>query len=72
MWFERFVIVTSLHRDYLPAAWSTYAPTIVEVATLAGSFGLFFTAFLLFCRFVPVIAVAEVKSVSGTPTAEAP
>jgi len=73
MWFERFVIiVTSLHRDYLPAAWSTYAPTIVEVATLAGSFGLFFTAFLLFCRFVPVIAVAEVKSVIGTPTAEAP
>jgi molybdopterin-containing oxidoreductase family membrane subunit len=68
MWFERFVIVvTSLHRDYLPSAWSSYAPTSIEVATLVGSFGLFFTAFLLFCRFVPVIAVAEVKGVIGTP-----
>jgi Ni/Fe-hydrogenase subunit HybB-like protein len=72
MWFERFVIVvTSLHRDYLPSAWSSYAPTSIEVATLVGSFGLFFTAFLLFCRFVPVIAVAEVKGVIGTPAPEA-
>ncbi|HWR35897.1 MAG TPA: NrfD/PsrC family molybdoenzyme membrane anchor subunit [Clostridia bacterium] len=64
MWFERFVIiVTSLHRDFLPANWSTYAPTQIEVATLLGSFGLFFTCFLLFCRFLPVIAVAEVKGV---------
>ncbi len=64
MWFERFVIiVTSLHRDFLPAAWSSYAPTWIEIATLAGSFGLFFTCFLLFCRFVPVIAISEVKGV---------
>jgi molybdopterin-containing oxidoreductase family membrane subunit len=62
MWFERFVIiVTSLHRDFLPASWSGYTPTIIEIATLVGSFGLFFTLFLLFCRFVPVIAIAEVK-----------
>ena len=62
MWFERFVIiVTSLHRGFLPASWTGYTPTIVEVATLVGSFGLFFTAFLLFCRFIPVIAMAEVK-----------
>jgi molybdopterin-containing oxidoreductase family membrane subunit len=62
MWFERFVIiVTSLHRDFLPANWSGYTPTIIEIATLVGSFGLFFTLFLLFCRFVPVIAIAEVK-----------
>jgi len=68
MWFERFVIiVTSLHRDYLPSSWSSYAPTSVEVATLIGSFGLFLTCFLLFCRFVPVIAVAEIKGVIGTP-----
>ncbi|MEW5983160.1 MAG: NrfD/PsrC family molybdoenzyme membrane anchor subunit [Acidobacteriota bacterium] len=68
MWFERFVIiVTSLHRDYLPSSWAGYAPTSIEVATLAGSFGLFFTCFLLFCRFVPVIAMAEIKSVVGTP-----
>ena len=64
MWFERFVIiVTSLHRDYLPSSWADYAPTSVELATLAGSFGLFFTCFLLFCRFLPVIAMGEVKAV---------
>ena len=64
MWFERFVIiVTSLHRDYLPSSWSDYAPTSIEIATLIGSFGLFFTCFLLFCRFVPVIAISEVKGV---------
>ncbi len=64
MWFERFVIiVTSLHRDYLPSSWADYAPTSIELATLAGSFGLFFTCFLLFCRFVPVIAISEVKGV---------
>jgi molybdopterin-containing oxidoreductase family membrane subunit len=64
MWFERFVIiVTSLHRDFLPSAWHTYMPTKIEVATLLGSFGLFFTLFLLFCRFLPVIAIAEIKGV---------
>jgi Ni/Fe-hydrogenase subunit HybB-like protein len=64
MWFERFVIiVTSLTRDFLPSSWSSYAPTVVEVATLIGSFGLFFTLFLLFCRYVPMIAASEVKSV---------
>jgi Ni/Fe-hydrogenase subunit HybB-like protein len=64
MWFERFVIiVTSLHRDFLPSSWSSYRPTPIELAMLAGSFGLFFTAFLLFCRFLPVVAMAEVKGV---------
>lgn len=64
MWFERFVIiVTSLHRDFLPANWAMYTPTVIEVATLAGTFGLFFTLFLLFCRLLPVIAMAEVKGV---------
>jgi len=64
MWFERFVIiVTSLHRDFLPSSWAMYKPTLIEIATLVGSFGLFFTCFLLFCRFLPVIAIAEVKSV---------
>ncbi len=64
MWFERFVIiVTSLHRDFLPSSWAHYIPTSIEIATLIGSFGLFFTCFLLFCRFIPVIAMAEVKGV---------
>lgn len=66
MWFERFIIiVTSLGRDFLPSSWAHYAPTSIELATLAGSFGLFFTCFLLFCRFLPVIAIAEVKGVLG-------
>jgi molybdopterin-containing oxidoreductase family membrane subunit len=64
MWFERFVIITtSLERDFLPSSWADYAPTWIEIATLAGSFGLFFTCFLLFCRFLPMIAIAEIKGV---------
>jgi Ni/Fe-hydrogenase subunit HybB-like protein len=63
MWFERFVIVMSLHRDYLPSAWGYYKPTWVDLCTLAGSFGLFFTFFLLFLRFLPMIAMFEVKGV---------
>ena len=62
MWFERFnIIVTSLHRDYLPSSWSYYTPTLVEMGILLGSFGLFFTCFLLFVRFAPVVAFHEVK-----------
>jgi molybdopterin-containing oxidoreductase family membrane subunit len=64
MWFERFVIVvTSLHRDYIPSSWGHYSPTWVELLTLAGSFGLFFTLFLLFIRYLPMVAMAEVKVV---------
>ncbi len=64
MWFERFVIiVTSLHRDFLPSSWASYSPTLFEAGMLVGSFGLFFTLFLLFCRVLPVIAMAEVKGV---------
>jgi len=64
MWFERFVIiVTSLHRDFLPSSWSMYKPTITEVAIFVGTLGLFFSLFLLFIRFFPVIAIAEIKSV---------
>jgi Ni/Fe-hydrogenase subunit HybB-like protein len=64
MWFERFVIVvTSLSRDFLPSSWGYYTPTWVDLATLAGSFGLFFTLFLLFVRYLPVVAMAEVKYV---------
>jgi len=66
MWFERFVIiVTSLHRDFLPSSWAHYAPSLVEIATLIGSFGLFFTLFLLFCRVAPAIAIAEVKDAAN-------
>lgn len=69
MWFERFVIiVTSLHRDYLPASWGYFTPTWVDVLTFAGSFGLFLTLFLVFIRFLPAIAISEVKGV--TPQAD--
>ncbi|MBZ5620542.1 MAG: polysulfide reductase NrfD [Acidobacteriia bacterium] len=71
MWFERFVIiVTSLHRDFLPSNWASYRPTSIEVATLLGSFGLFFTCFLIFCRILPIIAMAEVKGVVAHERAE--
>jgi molybdopterin-containing oxidoreductase family membrane subunit len=64
MWFERFVIVvTSLSRDFLPSSWGYYVPTLVDLLTLAGSFGLFLTLFLLFIRYLPMIAMAEVKTV---------
>ncbi len=64
MWFERFVItVTSLSMDFLPSSWGYYSPTLVDILTFAGSFGLFFTLFLLFVRFLPMVAMAEVKSV---------
>ena len=64
MWMERFVIiVASLARDYLPSSWGMYKPTMIDVMMLAGSFGLFFTLFLLFCRFLPMVAMAEVKGV---------
>jgi len=65
MWFERFVIiVTSLHHDFLPSSWAMYKPTAVEVGTFIGTFGLFFTCFLLFVRFLPVISIGEVKAVN--------
>ncbi len=63
MWFERYVIVITLTRDFLPSSWGFYTPTIWDVAALLGSFGLFFTLFALFVRFLPMVAIAEVKSV---------
>lgn len=62
MWFERFVItVTSLANDFMPGAWGYFRPTFFDIALYIGSFGLFFTMFLLFCRFLPMIAIFEVK-----------
>ena len=70
MWFERYVIVvTSLHRDYLPSSWDMFLPTFHDYAILLGSFGLFFTLFLLFVRLFPTIAMAEIKAVMRAPGA---
>jgi len=64
MWFERFVIIaSSLHRDFLPASWGYFRPTWVDICTFAGTIGLFLTLFLLFLRFLPAIAMSEVKGV---------
>jgi Ni/Fe-hydrogenase subunit HybB-like protein len=64
MWFERFVIiVTSLHRDYLPSAWNLFHPTWVDVGIFVGTLGIFFTLYLLFARFFPVLALNELKSI---------
>ncbi|MDX2303013.1 MAG: NrfD/PsrC family molybdoenzyme membrane anchor subunit [Microscillaceae bacterium] len=64
MWFERFVIiVTSLHRDYLPSSWAMFWPTYVDVGDYLFTFGFFFTAFFLFAKFLPVVNMAEVKAV---------
>jgi molybdopterin-containing oxidoreductase family membrane subunit len=64
MWFERFVIiVTSLHRDYLPSSWTMFQPTFVDIGIFIGTIGFFFVLFLLYARTFPVIAQAEVKSI---------
>lgn len=64
MWFERFVIVvTSLHRDFLPANWGTFKMTIFDFGVLIGSFGMFLLLFLLYIRTLPAISIAEVKPV---------
>jgi Ni/Fe-hydrogenase subunit HybB-like protein len=64
MWFERFVIiVTSLHRDYLPSSWTMFHPTFVDVGIFIGTIGIFFTFFLLFARTFPVIALSELKTI---------
>ena len=69
MWFERFmIIVAPLCQDFVPSSWGFYRPTWVDICTYAGTFGLFLTCFLLFMRFLPMIAVSEVKGV--TPYAD--
>jgi molybdopterin-containing oxidoreductase family membrane subunit len=63
MWLERYVIVTSaLSRDFLPSSWGRFVPTRFDLMTLAGSFGLFFSLFLLLCRHLPLVAIAEAKA----------
>jgi len=64
MWFERFVIiVTSLHRDYLPSSWVMYSGSLTEIGLFLGTFGIFFTCFFLFAKFLPVINMSEIKSI---------
>ena len=62
MWLERFVIIViSLHRDFVPSSWAMYYPTWVDLGMFGGTICFFFTAMLLFFKFLPAVAVAEVK-----------
>ncbi len=63
MWLERFVIiVTSLHRDFLPSSWGRFAPTIWDISTFAGTIGLFVALLFLFLRFLPMISIFEMRT----------
>ena len=63
MWFERFVIIVpTLCRTFVPSTWNMYHPTFVDIGIFTGTIGMFFTFFLLFSRYFPVIAQAELKS----------
>ena len=65
MWLERFVIVvTSLHRDFLPSSWGMYTPTIWDWMTFIGTIGLFLTLFFLFIRFLPMISIFEMRTMA--------
>lgn len=65
MWYERYIIVvTSLSKDYLPASWAPYHPTSVEIGFYVGTLGMFSAAVLLFFRYIPQIAIHEVKMIS--------
>jgi hypothetical protein len=62
MWLERYVIIiTSLHRDFLPSSWELYGGTVWDYATLAGTLGLFLSLMYLFIRFLPMISMSEVR-----------
>jgi molybdopterin-containing oxidoreductase family membrane subunit len=62
MWLERFVIVvTSLHRDFLPSSWGMYLPTVWDIATFVGTIGLFLALLFLFIRFLPMISIFEMS-----------
>ncbi len=64
MWLERFVIVvTSLHRDFLPSSWGMYHPTKFDWATYIGTFGLFLSLLFLFIRFLPMISIFEMRTI---------
>ncbi len=65
MWFERYVIlVSSLAEDFLPSSWTGYQPTMVDIGIFAGTFGIFILGMLFFVRFIPVVAINEVKPIS--------
>jgi molybdopterin-containing oxidoreductase family membrane subunit len=65
MWLERYnIVITSLSKDYLPSNWVSYSPTIIDIGVFVGTIGLFATGVLLFMRYIPMMAISELKSVA--------
>jgi molybdopterin-containing oxidoreductase family membrane subunit len=68
MWFERYnIILSSLVEDFLPGSWGHAEPGLWEIGLTIGSFGLFFTFFLLFCKFFPIVSLSEIKLIMDKP-----
>jgi Ni/Fe-hydrogenase subunit HybB-like protein len=66
MWFERFnIVITSLTKDYLPSNWVSYKPTIIDVGVYVGTIGIFVCGVLLFIRYIPMMAISELKGVNS-------
>jgi molybdopterin-containing oxidoreductase family membrane subunit len=64
MWLERYnIIVTSLTKDFLPSSWASYTPTIIDIGVFIGTIGIFASGVLLFVRYVPMMAISELKNV---------
>jgi len=64
MWLERYnIVVTSLSKDFLPSSWASYSPTVIDIGVFVGTIGLFATGVLLFMRYIPMMAISELKSV---------
>lgn len=69
MWLERYnIVITSLSKDFLPSNWVSYSPTIIDIGVFVGTIGLFGTGVLLFMRFIPMMAISELKSVADIGT----
>ena len=69
MWLERYnIVITSLSKDYLPSNWVSYSPTIIDIGVFVGTIGLFGTGVLLFMRYIPMMAISELKSVAHIGT----
>ena len=69
MWFERFnIVITSLTKDFLPSNWVAYKPTIIDIGVYVGTIGIFVCGVLLFIRYIPMMAISELKSVNNIGT----
>lgn len=69
MWLERYnIVITSLSKDFLPSNWVSYSPTVIDIGVFLGTIGLFGTGVLLFMRYIPMMAISELKSVAHIGT----